>query len=125
MSQAGRAKTPGARKALTTLTLKDPKRFVPGETYRLLLGHDRQQRYINLMCTRQGELDLSVLEIQEHSSPEITFCDKQICFRNPHFQANYRPIKKIVLARFTLEELVEDIPGVTYDAEFEKALMAN
>lgn len=120
MSHLANQRIPGKRKALTTLTLKDPKRFVAGETYRLLLGHDRQQRYLNILCTEQGSLNLSVLEIQEQNSPEITFANKQICFRNTNFQSPYRKPKKLVLALFTPYELIQDVPGVVYDDFVEK-----
>jgi len=115
MSKVDAPKTVGGRRALTTLTLKEPKRFVPGETYRLLVGDDKKQSYVTLLCTRQGELDLSVLELQEHNNPNITLGSKQICFRNPKFQTNYKPIKKILLARYSVVELIEDVPGFVYD----------
>ena len=118
MSHNEKSQVPGIRKPLTSLFLKDPNRFVVGETYRLLLGYDRYQRYLDIKCDKQGELQLNVLEIQELNYPDITFANKQICVRNPNFQKNYRSPKKLVLPLFTPKEIANDIPGVIYDEIF-------
>jgi hypothetical protein len=94
--------------------MRDEKRFVPGESYKVLVGGEMNRRQVIVPCKKAGELQLEVMEITEHNRPDITFAGKDVRFMNPLFQRRWKDPRKAVLPRYTPRELVADLHGVTY-----------